>query len=150
MFADESIETGERIQYIRGKIGKKVTHNSRDSKKIDNWIGVGNFSWIQTAGTPFRYINHSCEPNAAIVGTKTVIALRQIAKDSEITIDYSMTDSDPYWSMDCHCGAKTCRGYIRPIYTVSPEVFQHHMPYITKYFQKVYHKAHLAKAMGRS
>lgn len=149
LFADEDIERGERIQYINGKREKRVTKNEDDSREIEHWIGTGKFSWINTEGTPFRYINHSCDPNAAISGTKTVVALEDIKSGEEITIDYSMTDADPYWSITCHCGSKTCRKDIRAIYTVPQEVFRRHMPYIPRYFQRAYIRNHIHTRMGK-
>ena len=143
VFADEFIKKGQKIQYINGKRMKKVTKSSSDSKSIDHWIGVGRFSWIDTEGTPFRFINHSCEPNAAIMGTKTVVALQDIQKDDEITIDYSMTDADPHWGISCSCGTKNCREQIQAIYTVPEEVFKRHMPYISRNFQRLYIRNHV-------
>lgn len=144
LFADENIERGERIEYIRGKRRHKVIHNARESRKIEHWIGMGKDLWMTTEGTPFRYINHSCDPNAAIVGSKTLVALRKIPADAEICIDYSMTDADPFWELKCTCGSPRCRHSIRAIYTVPEDVFKRHLPYITKPFQRLYlaNKAH--------
>lgn len=139
IFAGEDIVKGDRIQYIKGKRVKNVIRNSEESAAIVNWIGVSRKFYINTDGTPFRYVNHSCDANAAIVGTKTVVALRDIQKGSEITIDYSMSDADPFWrGIRCHCGSKNCRKVVRAIYTVPPEVFKRHMPYISRYFQRVF------------
>lgn len=139
LFAGENINKGDRIQYINGKRVKNETKNSKESAAIINWIGVSKKSYINTEGTPFRYINHSCDANAAIKGTKTVVALRDIPKDEEITIDYSMSDADPYWrGIRCHCGSANCRKVIRAIYNVPSEVFERHMPYVSRYFQRVY------------
>lgn len=149
LFADEDIKQGERIQYINGKREKRVTKNETDSREIEHWIGTGKFSWINTEGTPFRYINHSCDPNAAIAGIKTVVALEEIKAGEEVTIDYSMTDADPYWNITCHCGTKTCRKDIRAIYTVPQEVFRRHMPYVPRYFQRAYIRNHIHTRMGK-
>lgn len=139
MFAGEDVSRGERIQYIKGKPVRNIIKSKDESEAITNWIGVSKKFWMNTEGTPFRYINHSCDPNTAIMGTKTAVALRKIRKDEEITIDYSMSDADPYWKgIRCHCGAKDCRKEIRTIYTVPPEVFKRHMPYVSRYFQRVY------------
>lgn len=139
LFAGEDIHKGDRIQYINGKKVKNEAKNSEESAAIINWIGVSRKFYINTEGTPFRYINHSCDANAAIMGTKTVVALRNIPNGEEITIDYSMSDADPFWrGIRCHCGAKNCRKIIRAIYNVPPEVFKRHMPYVSRYFQRVY------------
>lgn len=151
MFAGEDIRRGERIQYIKGKLVRSVTKNARDSKAIQNWIGVTTYFWMNTDGTPFRYINHSCDPNAAITGTKTAIALRNINVGEEITIDYSMSDADLHWKgIHCTCGSKNCRKEIRAIYTVPPDVFKRHMPYVSRYFQRVYLRNYIRKAKSRT
>ncbi len=150
LFAGEAVPAGAIIQRINGpKVRKKPT-SARESKKIMNWIGVGKETWIKTAGTPFRFINHSCEPNAAIIGTKTVIATRPIREDGEILIDYSMTDADPLWSLACDCGSKKCRKTISSIQSVPLAAFKNHMPYIPRNFQRVYLKNHVLGANGKS
>lgn len=149
LFAGEAIKKGDRIQYINGKKVKNEVKSSKEAAMIINWIGVSRKFYLDTEGTPFRYINHSCDANAAINGTKTVVALRDIPKDGEITIDYSMSDADPFWrGIRCHCDAKHCRKVIRAIYNVPPEVFRKHMPYVSRYFQRVYLRNYI-RAKGK-
>lgn len=68
---------------------------------------------------PFRYLNHSCEPNCELFSWETddpapldrlwLHALRPIEPGEELTIDYA-------WPADaaipCGCGAGGCRGWI--------------------------------------
>lgn len=143
VFADEEIAKGKRIQYIQGTKVKLPRRGHHDKNVMSTWYGVGRYIWIDPGDTPFRYLNHSCEPNAAVAGTKTLVALQTIRKDDEITIDYSMTDADPHWGLDCHCGAPSCRKYIQAIYTVPQDVFKRHMPYIPRYFQRAYIRTHV-------
>ena len=143
LFAGESIPKGEKIQYIQGTKVKAKPKNEKDRAKMANWYGMGRYTWVDPGDTPFRYLNHSCEPNAAVAGKKTLIALEHIKPDDELTIDYSMTDADPHWSLECRCGAKTCRKHVRAIYTVPPEVFKRHMPYVPQYFQRAYIRNHV-------
>lgn len=150
LFASEAIPNHKIIQRINGEIVRKRPRNAREAMRIMNWIGVGKETWIRTAGTPFRYINHSCNPNAAIVGRKTVIAIRPIRKNEEITIDYSMTDADPFWSMQCSCGAKQCRKTIASIQSVPTAAFKRHMPYIPRNFQKIYLRTYIYRNLGIS
>lgn len=72
---------------------------------------------------PFRYLNHSCQPNCELFFWETddpaprdrlwIQAVATIAPGKELTIDYA-------WPADaaipCACGAAGCRGWI-----VSPE-----------------------------
>ncbi len=147
LIADENIKKGDKIQIIPGPKTKRVITNKEQGQEIENWIGISKTFWIDTSGTIFNFINHSCEPNAAIAGTRTLYALEDIEKGDEITMDYSMTDGDPYWEISCDCKTKSCRKVIKAIYTVPPEVFQRHMPYIPRNFQRMYLKSYIQREM---
>lgn len=138
LFADHPIVAGKTILSINGPIIKKVITSLKESRAIENWIGVGKDLWVNTDNSFIRFINHSCYPNAAMTGKRRLVALQNIAKDDEITIDYSMTDADPYWRIKCKCGHKQCRKEIRAIYTVTQEVFLRHFTYVSKPFQKLF------------
>ena len=58
---------------------------------------------------PVDYMNHSCAPNCGVRGSVVVVARRSIAPGEELTFDYGTTDSDR-WTLECACGATTCRG----------------------------------------
>lgn len=58
---------------------------------------------------PRCYLNHACDPNAIGTERDAVIALRSIAADDEITIDYRLNaydDGTGVWVMDCACDPK--------------------------------------------
>lgn len=147
IFAGEDISAGEKIQYIAGKKTKLVSTTKEEALTIPNWFGLSRQFWIDPEETPFRYLNHSCEPNAAIRGTKTLVAMRAIKKDEEIAIDYSMTDADPLWQLACACNMPTCRKKIGSIHTVPTEVFNAHMPHIPRYFQRIYIRNYIHKGL---
>ena len=138
IFAGEFISKGKLIQYISGTKVKKLLKTKEDSLSIPTWFGLGRSYWMDPGDGPFRYLNHSCNPNAAVSGMKSLIALRDIPQDEEITFDYSMTDADPLWEMPCTCGMKQCRRTIRSIQFVSPDTFKKHMPHVPRYFQRLY------------
>lgn len=58
-------------------------------------------------------LNHSCDPNAWLVGDVSLVARRDIAAGEEITLDQGTWnfDEDEYvWDQDrCSCGAANCR-----------------------------------------
>jgi hypothetical protein len=72
-------------------------------------------------GEPFRFLNHSCEPNCKLyvvfdedeapIGDRKVIveALVDVPKGSELTIDYEWPATS---AILCGCGAESCRGWI--------------------------------------
>ena len=61
---------------------------------------------------PWRFLNHSCDPNAAIVG-RTLVARRTIEPGDEITFDYTTTEARMAEPFACRCGAPACLGEIR-------------------------------------
>jgi len=141
VFADEDVRKGNQIQPIQGRIVYKEPHNAHESDIIANWVGVGKNRWI-IPEEPFLFLNHSCEPSAAIVGTRLLVALKNIKEGEEITMDYSLTDADPHWQLYCRCGAKDCRKQIGPIQMLPKAVFEKYMPNIPHYFQRQYKRGH--------
>jgi len=62
---------------------------------------------------PWRFLNHSCAPNTAIRG-RTVVAIRPIARDDEVTFDYNTTElamASPFVCRCGHCGGRTVGGF---------------------------------------
>jgi len=143
LFADEPIKKGERIFYIPGERKLRAIRSEKESWRFINWIGVGKKVWINPNKTIARHLNHSCDPNSAIIGKKTMMAIKDIKKDEEITFDYSFTDVDPHWKIKCNCGSKNCRGVIGHIYSVPLDIFKERYPHIPIYFQRAYFRHHI-------
>jgi len=64
-------------------------------------------------GRGFRFINHSCAPNAFTRLTSDraeFYALRRIRKGEELTVDYGLSHHGGL--LACRCGAPGCRGWI--------------------------------------
>lgn len=55
--------------------------------------------------------NHSCEANTAYEGLN-VVATKQIARDEELTLDYSQILDETAAPFECHCGKPSCRKII--------------------------------------
>lgn len=67
-------------------------------------------------GPPFRFANHSCEPNCRFVvetagagGLVWFETLRGIAAGEELTVDYAWPADQ---AIPCGCGSRKCRGWI--------------------------------------
>jgi len=116
VFALRSFTIGDYIGPIRGEIVADPDYSSEYC--ID--LGDGDRALEPTA--PFRFLNHSCQPNAALVtcdeedddGTPQnpsvwLEILSEIALDEQITIDYSWPADD---AIPCGCGMASCRGWI--------------------------------------
>jgi uncharacterized protein len=55
-------------------------------------------------------INHSCNPNAVMLGTHMAIAFRDIEPGEEITLEYATFWDYPEVKWSCRCGSDNCRG----------------------------------------
>ena len=135
----DSYKKGDFIAFIHGEkvVIKKFTPTL--SKLGWNWIGVSRFTWINTNQSPFRYINHSCDPNVAIRGERTVYALKPITAGEEITMDYSLTECQDEWMIPrCRCGSANCRKVIRAIQYLDKKVFLQKRSIIPKKFQNIF------------
>ena len=60
---------------------------------------------------PWRFVNHSCNPSAVLVGSE-FLALRAIAVGEAVTYNYNTTELDMAAPFPCHCGAEACSGHI--------------------------------------
>ena len=61
----------------------------------------------------WRYLNHSCEPNAAFAGRR-LVAVRSIRAGEEISFDYNTTEwdmSSPFRCACGNCGGREVGGY---------------------------------------
>jgi SET domain-containing protein len=85
-------------------------------KTVSSWdaVALGNgthrVSKVSRADDPSNFGNHSCDPNAES-NSEGLVANRDIQANAEITCDYAPLSSSS-WSMECHCGAKNCRGIV--------------------------------------
>ena len=78
----------------------------------DLYFGLTKPSEIEEAD----YLNHSCDPTCGFSGEISIVAIRDIKKGEEITIDYAMSSNNMRSSgiTDCFCGSKICRKKIMP------------------------------------
>jgi SET domain len=64
---------------------------------------------------PERHSNHSCDPNSydgIVDGVTCRFALKDIAKDQEVTTDYCINAPLSEGVLDCNCGTERCRGRV--------------------------------------
>ena len=113
LYTDVPRRAGEPLFVVEGKVHTGAYDG--DAQVGPTWFGAGHQRWVEPAESNLgRFINHACEPNARVEGFVHVVAAREIKEGEEITIDYAPTEEDPYWSMECRCGAPSCRRTIRP------------------------------------
>lgn len=139
IFALKDIKEGEIVCIIKGPNMFKINHNLKDVFSNPDWVGYKVHNWVDPI-PPYKYLNHSCSPNTAIKGHKTIVSTRYIHKGEEITVDYSIIEADSRWHMKCSCGAKNCRGTIGPIQKLPPKMYNKYLPHISKEFQKIHNE----------
>jgi hypothetical protein len=108
------IEPGETILEIRGvfvDVPSKYSVQVEESLHVELPAVEGLTQ--EPDRHPWRYLNHSCNPNAALEGL-TLVALRPIGRWEEVTFDYNTTEyemAEPFACGCGHCGGRLVRGF---------------------------------------
>lgn len=135
LFANVAFAMGETILVVKGR--RRTSTYDSHYRVGPRWIGIGDCLWLEpTPGSHASFINHSCDANAVITADRTLVALAPIAKGQEIWIDYSTTEADPHWKMACKCGTAQCRGVIRAVHSLPPDLYQRYHPYLASFVQR--------------
>jgi hypothetical protein len=105
-------EAGETIAEIRGTIVEDPDYSSDYCFDLDKGRSL-------EPSSPFRFLNHSCEPNCEIFmweheldqqDALLLIGARQaIEPGHELTIDYAWPATS---AIPCLCNVESCRGWI--------------------------------------
>ena len=156
IFAKEKIKRGERLAIFGGTVmtidemNKLPEQNQSHLMQIEERLVFGT-----TSLTPedTDYFNHSCNPNAGFHGQIFLVAMRDIAKNEEITFDYAMIISESVGAsieedidMDCHCRAPNCRKRFTENDWKIPELREKYHDYFSEYLkQKILSEKRLTK-----
>ena len=116
VFANRDLAQGEHILMVGGPIIDFAETKRRGPRECMA-IQIGENRYYDTR-PPGVFVNHSCEPNAGIMDDSNLVALRPIRKGEEIRFDYSTTMEEQSFTMDCLCGAPTCRRVVRDFSTL--------------------------------
>ena len=111
VFSLKTAAIHELIGPIRGTVFDDPQYES------DYCMEIGDHSALEPE-SPFRFVNHSCQPNCALVevepytpgaGELWLEVLIDISPGDQLTIDYAW----PAWAaIPCRCGCPQCRGWI--------------------------------------
>ncbi len=108
--AIEAIPTGEVVLVVNGARTARPSRYSIQVGEHEHIDLPADVDPVRSAEDhPWQFLNHSCAPNARLVG-RTVVAARPIEAGDEITFDYNTTEYDMASPFDCRCGAKGCNG----------------------------------------
>ena len=116
LFAVQSIAAGEIVAVKGGHILTRQEWSTLEPKLGSAEVQIADDLFIAPIDGDHRdgsmlYSNHSCDPNIAIQGQITFVAMRDIEKGEELTHDWATTDDGDY-RMKCNCGSPGCRGII--------------------------------------
>lgn len=116
LFAARSIPARRKIgEFIGEPITTAEARRRAATKKRISIVEIDHRRAIDGSGPEnvFRYLNHSCNPNAYIRIIRQrieVYSLRPIRPGEEITCNYGETHHDG--KLRCRCGHPDCREYM--------------------------------------
>ena len=91
---------------------------------------------------PRCFLNHACDPNALGTERDAVIALRAIAAEEEITIDYRLNaydDGTGVWVMDCACDpARGPHTVVGEFFSLPVETQQRYLEWAPAFIRDMY------------
>jgi hypothetical protein len=112
LFARKTFRKRQAIGIMAGRL---VVDDDYDPDYV---VDMGDLGVLEPKA-PFRYLNHSCEPNCELVeweeadGSRDtriwVHALRTVRPSDELTIDYGWPADS---AIPCLCGTTKCRGWV--------------------------------------
>ncbi len=101
-------------------------------------INLKSNLWLYPKNNSYGYyLNHSCNPNSFSKG-KFIYALKNIKPNTEITIDYSTTNIDKKWKMNCSCKQKNCRKIIKSIQYLPNNLFKKYYNFTQPFIRNNY------------
>lgn len=109
--AARAIRAGETLCRIEGEVCATPSRYTLQ-------VGPGRHIAAPEAAA-WRYLDHGCAPNAALVG-EALVARRAIEAGEPVTFDYETTEAELAEPFVCRCGAESCRGVIRGFRHAAP------------------------------
>lgn len=138
IFAKEDIKKGE-IVFIKG--GHILTRNEIfSSGVINSYFPISDEYYLGATNKEEEdaiklYQNHSCSPNVGLRGEITFVAMYDIKKDEELTVDYAFIDNEDY-TFKCTCGSDNCRGIITGFDWKIKELQDKYYDYFAQYLKE--------------
>lgn len=141
LFTSRAIKKGDRALILKGERKRKVNKTVGDVFANPDWVGF-NKNWWTDPRPPFKFLNHSCDPNIGIKGKVSFYALRDIKSGEELTFDYSTSEVDTRWSLKCGCGSKKCRGVVKSVQFLDKKTYNRYDPFIPTGIKHIYVNSH--------
>ena len=127
LFAARAFRSGTVIVHLTGRIVPADLLWERGGVFADNCFRFGPETYLDPGDGYGRYVNHACEPNAFVHKERNrlyLVAARPVRRGGEIVIDYAtILGDDDIWTMRCNCGRHGCRGRVKRVGALPPELF---------------------------
>jgi hypothetical protein len=151
LFARERVRAGEMLLVWGGDVvtGDMLKWMSEEKHRLAVQIEEDLYLVTPNEG-PADWVNHSCDPNAGLVGQIVLVALREILPGEEICFDYATSDGSPYDEFECGCGTPRCRGRITGDDWRLPELQSRYTGHFSPYIQKRIEKLRRAAAARKT
>jgi SET domain-containing protein len=134
VFARASIAAGEVILLFTGPVLSRA-----QVREDDYHLQIGEDVYLGASGAADDYVNHSCAPNSGFRDDLSLVALRAIGADEEITWDYSTAiDEAGFDGFPCQCGAGTCRGRVHSFRHLDALTRERLRPWLLPYLRRKY------------
>lgn len=139
LFAVRPIKKGEVVGIKGGHIIDWQTLKRHESVIGDSYLQIDdNFVLAPLKKNEIKkimmFLNHSCGPNVGVRGEITFVAMRNIKRGEELTIDYAMVDAGRY-RMKCACGKGDCRRMVSGDDWKNKKLQKKYKGYFSRYIQ---------------
>lgn len=144
--AARSFQPGDELMILEGEVAAQPTRYSVQVGAREHLAPPAAVAADPSVDKVYlwRFLNHSCQPNAVVEGRR-LVAIRAIAAGDEVTFDYHCTEYDmdaPFLCHCGHCGGVTVRGYRHLSAAQRRKLEPHVAPYLRKKLEAVALEAH--------
>ena len=137
IFATQPLKKGEVLAVFGGVVYEWETFKNLPEIERSLCIQVEeNLFLVPRPIGSGDYVNHSCTPNAGLLGQIGLVAMREIAVGEEVCFDYAMCDTMPYDEFQCNCGSINCRRSVTGSDWQLPELQSRYKGYFAPHVQR--------------
>lgn len=119
--------------------GKKIPSNQISD--YTHYLQIAPDMFLGPSGGYDDFVNHSCDPNCAVVvhkGKYVLKAIKSIACGKQLSFDYGTIMFNEPTTFECACGSVYCRKTIGNFFSLPQELQQHYLkndtvPLLTQY-----------------
>jgi hypothetical protein len=138
VFATTVIPAGTTVAAFGGYVCGRAELDALTDERRAHSIQIDDDLYMVGADAPepADFVNHSCAPNAGIVGNILLVAMRDIGAGEEICLDYAMCDAADYDEFVCACADDACRRVVTSADWKRPELRERYRGWRSSYLQR--------------